>query len=192
MSSRTEEIKEKAIKLSFHKYVMRYQTWLLILKSANINILSRNLKIAAAKLCIYTPNIIFLFRYNLICCKLRTIVAIKIFGSRIKQECIPLGCVPGALYCTGVCPVQGGLCLGGLHPGVGSLSRGVSARETPQKEYETRDRDPPGRNMGPETENPRKEHRLWISMRKSIEINTWTVLPGMSRECTLHQAKHNV
>ena len=58
------------------------------------------------------------------------------------QACIPVGCVPHALYRAGgcICP-GGGLCPGGLFPG------GVSVRETPWKEHGTRDRDPPGRNM---------------------------------------------
>ena len=40
-----------------------------------------------------------------------------------QQECIPIGCVPPALYCTGgLCP--GGLCPEGLCPG-GVSFRGV-------------------------------------------------------------------
>ena len=64
-----------------------------------------------------------------------------------KQECIPVGCVPPALYRTaGGVFLQGGLCPGGLCPGGslsgwvsvqrglclrGSLSRGVSVRGSP-------------------------------------------------------------
>ena len=47
-----------------------------------------------------------------------------------KQECIPVGCVPSALYRTGgLCP--GGFCPGGLCPG------GVSVRETPSPRRQT-------------------------------------------------------
>ena len=63
-------------------------------------------------------------------------------------------CTTTSLLYGGLCPVQGGLCLWGLCSGVGSLSRGVSAGVTPQKEYGTRDRDPLGRNMRLETETP--------------------------------------
>ena len=78
-----------------------------------------------------------------------------------KQECIPVGYLPSALYHTGgslsggsFCP--GGLCRGGSSRGVsvqGGLCPGTSIRNMIP---ETR---PPRRNMGPETETPQKEHR---------------------------------
>ena len=52
-----------------------------------------------------------------------------------QQECIPIGCVPPARYCTRGVSVQGHLCPGAVCPGrEGVCPGGVSVRETPPVE----------------------------------------------------------
>ena len=70
-----------------------------------------------------------------------------------KKECIPVGCVPTALYRTG----------GSLSRRLGSLSRGclsgrVSVRETLWKEHGTRERDPLEGTWDQRKRPPWKEH----------------------------------
>ena len=55
---------------------------------------------------------------------LKTFYAVASSKNVCKQECIPVGCVPSALYRT---PYRGCLCPGGSLSG-GSLSRGLQAR----------------------------------------------------------------